>query len=93
MIRLLPLLALAGCGWSGMPDGSDWDTEPLWSPTGVVAASGTLYVPLADGALAYVDTDGADSIVDLQGGQRRNLMVLPDETGIATFLDLSLIHI
>ncbi len=87
MIRLLPLLALAGCGWSGMPDGSDWDTEPLWSPTGVVAASGTLYVPLADGALAYVDTDGADSIVDLQGGQRRNLMVLPDETGIATFLD------
>lgn len=87
MLRLLPLLALAGCGWNSMPHGSDWETGSLWDPTGVVAASGTLYVPLADGALAYVDADGADRIVDLEGGERRSLMVLPDESGIATFLD------
>lgn len=90
MRRLTPMFSLvflAACGWNSTPHGSDYNHNELWSPERLVAVNGALIAPLTNGQAAWIDSDGGVSAIDLDGGRVRDLFKLPDQTGVAAFID------
>jgi len=90
MLRFLALSAvLSGCGWNHLPGigNSKWLDRPLWDPTGVVATTDGVYVPLPrTGQLAFVGTDGSASAVDLRPGIVSELVPAPDPSQTVAFV-------
>lgn len=89
--RALVLLALvAGCDtWDNLPyNGGQSIDRPLWDPTGAVAATDGVYVPLPHAGRAALVAAGAEPVeVDLGDGLIRSLDVAPDGQTVLAFME------